>query len=299
MAVLVVQTILGIPYLEITQTRSITVLQNASNLKNTLKVSDHNHGKIPFSIKLIDEYSTDVLINNTHLTFSEFEEGRYSFEFSDNITIDQFLYSRIIFNARGLHTYSNVLKNDTDGAYIQDLDRQESFVNVGHKFQECINYYSSNVTIKNIGKYPMEKYIKCIVLNGKSTTCKWKWLAQENKFKIFVNRSSFIQTKICEYRKFGIEDGSIFAIMRCSMRIQYFNGDNKFDLPFISKSSLIQVSQFFVPEEMAKDIGIVLTLVALSLFLLLVLVWTYRRRITDILNEMKKIARYVVNQRQI
>ena len=58
--------------------------------------------------------------------------------------------------------YNNVLKNRTDGARMQDIDRQGNFVDVEHKFEECINYYSSYVTIKNIGKYPMEKYIKCI-----------------------------------------------------------------------------------------------------------------------------------------
>ena len=184
------------------------------------------------------------------------------------------------------------MKNGTDGDRIQDLDRQESLVDIGHKFQECINYYSSNVTIKNIGKTSMEKYIQCIVLNGKSRTCEWEWLAEENKFKIFVNQSNFFHTRLWEFKKFGVEVGDIFGVMRCNMKIQYLHGYVKFDLPFIINHPSKQLTQLLVSDEMKNEkIGIGLVLAASSLILLMVLAWTYRRRRIKRLTEKKKISR--------
>ena len=216
----------------------------------------------------------------------ESEEGRYKFEFAENVTIDQFLYSRVVFNTRELHTYCSVLKNGTDRSRIQDLNRQNHLVNVDSNFQDCINFYSSNVTIKNIGFYPMKKYIRCFILNGNSKRCDWEWLDTEKKFRIFANRSSFIQDSFEPFQKYGIENGDMFGVLRCHIKIQYSHGNVKFDLPFVSTHPL---KEKLVSKEIKKEaIGVVIIFLVLSILILLVLLWVHRRRGKRFEKKMKR-----------
>ena len=228
--------------------------------------------------------SLTLLYSILHLL--ESEEGRYRFEFAENVTIDQFLYSRVVFNTRELHTYCSVLKNGTDRSRIQDLNRQNHLVNVDSNFQDCINFYSSNVTIKNIGFYPMKKYIRCFILNGNPKRCDWEWLDTEKKFRIFANRSSFIQNSFEPFQKYGIENGDMFGVLRCHMKIQYSHGNVKFDIPFVSTHPL---KEKLVSTEIKKEaIGVVMIFLVLSILVLLVLLWVNRRRGKRFEKKMKR-----------
>ena len=214
---------------------------------------------------------------NCYFHFLESEEGRYRFEFADNVSIDQFLYSRVIFNKRELNTYRNILKNDTDLSSLQDLGTQNHFVAADSNFQDCIDYYKSSITIKHIGIHPMEKYIKCFILNGDSKRCDWKWSEQERKFMIFANRSSFNQTRFKEFENFGIRNGDIFGVLRCHMKIQYVHGNVKFDLPFVSRLAL---TTGLISKESKEKIGMIVLLSSCFLIFLLFLAinWMICRR---------------------
>ena len=175
-----------------------------------------------------------------------------------------------------MHTYCNVLKNGTDTSGIQDLERQSQLVEVDSNFKDCISYYSSNVTIKNIGNYQMKKYIRCFILNGHSTKCDWEWLEGEKKFRIFANRSAFVQRRFEEFEKFGIGHGDMFGVLRCHMKIQYLHGNVKFDLPFVSSHPLKE--RLVSNERRGEVVGIATCFGILSFLMILLVLWVYRKR---------------------
>ena len=169
---------------------------------------------------------------------------------------------------------------------MQDLNRQSHLVSVDSNFQDCINYYSSNVTIKNIGFYPMKKYIRCFILNGNSKRCDWEWLDAEKKFRIFANRSSFIQKDFEPFQKYGIENGDMFGVLRCHMKIQYSHGNVKFDLPFVSNHPL---KERLVSKQMKREVvGVVIIFLSVSIPILLLLLWVHQKRGKRFEEKMKR-----------
>ena len=132
----------------------------------------------------------------------------------------------------------------------------------------------------------MKKYIRCFILNGNSKRCDWEWLDAEKKFRIFANRSSFVQKSFEPFRQYGIENGDMFGVLRCHMKIQYSHGNVKFDLPFVSNHPL---KERLVSQQINREvIGIVLIFLALSILILLSLVWVHRKRGKRFEEKMKR-----------
>ena len=132
----------------------------------------------------------------------------------------------------------------------------------------------------------MKKYIRCFILNGNSKSCDWEWLDAQKKFRIFANRSSFIQESFKPFQKYGIENGDMFGVLRCHMKIQYTHGNVKFDLPFVSTHPL---KERLVSKEIKREVvGVVVIFLSLSILILLVLLWVHRKRRKRFEEKMKR-----------
>ena len=213
------------------------------------------------------------------LYLTESGEGQYSFEFAENITIHQFLYSRIIFFSRGIHTYPTILKDDTNKTVLQEKNSNTFLVDINNHFQRCLDFYASHITLKHHGKYQIENTVKCLILNSKFDICDWEWLDEENKFRVTLDRKNFTQTRKDKFEKYGIGEQDIFGVIRCYLKDDNMFRDVKFDLPFVSHS---QEHYFFKLSLQSKEM-VLMAIVGLTSALILILLLLfcgrkYRRR---------------------
>ena len=241
----------------------------------------------------IQQYS--IIVNELLTTsFLASEEGAYSFLFAENKTIHQFLYSRVIFRTRGLHTWASIFKNDPNQTHVKKTSLRNFTIQPNEDFKGCLEYYNYDITMKHNGFTPIHEYITCIIFNGDSGRCNWEWIPEKNSFSVVLNRTTFNSTKFERYEKYGIGQDDMFGIIRCKLLDHDMMRHVIFDLPFVNYGNQTTA----VPEETNSD-GTTLNPIlfsitsTLSIIGLLTLIFNYQRRKQRIAKMKDKIIRYL------
>ena len=236
-----------------------------------------------------------------HSVFSlESGEGRYSFQFAENITIHQFLYSRFIFKRKNLHTYKALLREGSNkGVVLQESTSDTLLVRPDKNFEGCLNFYNSNIVMKHQGQVTNDTYIRCIIFNGDSKDsrrCEFQWIAARNVFKITLNRTDFVSTKVDQFKKYGILPEDVFGGIRCILNDDQHYRAVLFDLPFVSRrQNVATTSTVATPNVNHPSLTSVLLFLSatVAVFGFLIFIWNYQRRKKRLARAKDKIWRWV------
>ena len=240
------------------------------------------------------------MIFSTHLTLFLLNhvlasaEGAYRFAFAENRSIHQFLYSRLIFKRRWLHTWRSVLKDAPKYSNLQRFDNSDNFtIRPNDNFEGCLEYYNYDITTRHHGSTAMTKYISCIILNGDPGICEWKWITEDNSFIVTLNRTDFNSTKVEPFQKYGIGRNDVFGVIRCKLADNHNYRDVIFDLPFVSYQKSVVSSPEALNHYDKPTISVVLALASIIVvgLVMLILVWNYRRRKQRLSRAKEKILR--------
>ena len=224
--------------------------------------------------------------------FAASEEGAYSFVFAENKTIHQFLYSRVVFKSRGLHSWTSMLKNDKNQTSFRKTSSSNFTIQPNENFQGCMEYYNYDITLKHHGFTPTDKYIKCLIFNSNSDLCNWKWIPEKRSFEVRLDRTEFNATRFESYRRYRIGKNDIFGVIRCKLKDHEMMRNVIFDLPFVSYGDKISATTEAIDSDKSSINPILFTITStLSVLGLLTLAFNYQRRKQRLAKMKDKIIR--------
>ena len=200
-------------------------------------------------------------------------EGAYSFQFADNHTVQQFLYSRTLFNEYKLHYWkSNVLRNDLNKTYLQRSNTKDNFViQINDDFKGCIDYHKYIITTKYYEKKSIREHIKCVIVNGDEDICDWTWLKEQNEFNITL--TDITSTEILgDYDKYGVGKFDVLGYLRCSIEDKKHFRYITFDLPFVVSHPNSTFHDHFAKGLIGEETPISVLTVCVSVFTIVLLI---------------------------
>ena len=233
-----------------------------------------------------------LILKYENVFFAESEEGAYSLVFAENKTIHQFLYSRVVFQRRGLHTWTSNFKNDSNPSNVKKTSSSNFTIQPSDGFQGCMDYYNYDITLKHHGFTPTEKYISCIIFNGKPGLCNWKWIKTNGSFTVQLNRTEFNSTRVERYQKYNVGKNDMFGVVRCKLKDHEMMRSVIFDLPFVSVGEKMSAATESIISDSASINPVLLSITsALSALGLLILAFNYQRRKQRIAKMKDRIMR--------
>ena len=155
-----------------------------------------------------------------------------------------------------------------------------------------MDYYNYDITLKHHGFTPTEKYISCIIFNGKPGLCNWKWIEENGSFIVQLNRNEFNSTRVERYQKYNIGENDMFGVIRCKLKDHEMMRSVIFDLPFISHGEQISAATESIISESTTFNPYLFSITStLSVLGLLILAFNYQRRKQRIAKMKDRIIR--------
>ena len=155
-----------------------------------------------------------------------------------------------------------------------------------------MDYYNYDITLKHHGFTPTEKYISCIIFNGKAGLCNWKWIKENGSFIVQLNRNEFNSTRVERYKKYNIGANDMFGVIRCKLKDHEMMRSVIFDLPFVSHGEQISAAtESIISESKAFNPVLFSITSTLSVLGLLILAFNYQRRRQRIAKMKDRIIR--------